>query len=135
MAAAYAVSLLAPLRNLPTWQSPVAGAALTGSGLLIAALALSQFIRAGTQVSPTSAVNDKLVVSGVFRLTRNPMYLGLVILTLGVALWVGRPMLFAVPVLVFAIANWAHIPFEEAKMRRQFGASYDAYCTRVRRWI
>jgi protein-S-isoprenylcysteine O-methyltransferase Ste14 len=40
-----------------------------------------------------------------------------------------------VPFAVFATANWVHIPFEEAKLRRQFGASYDDYASRVRRWV
>jgi protein-S-isoprenylcysteine O-methyltransferase Ste14 len=39
------------------------------------------------------------------------------------------------PVFMFAVANWAFIPFEEAKMRRQFGDVFDAYTRRVRRWI
>jgi protein-S-isoprenylcysteine O-methyltransferase Ste14 len=39
------------------------------------------------------------------------------------------------PLAVFATANWVHIPFEEAKMRRQFGAAYDDYVARVRRWV
>jgi protein-S-isoprenylcysteine O-methyltransferase Ste14 len=43
--------------------------------------------------------------------------------------------MFAVPVVVFAAANWAHIPFEEAKMRRQFGTPFDSYTNQVRRWI
>ncbi len=61
--------------------------------------------------------------------------LGLVLLALGIAVWVGAwPMLIA-PVAVFATANWVHIPFEEAKMRRQFGAAYDDYVARVRRWV
>jgi protein-S-isoprenylcysteine O-methyltransferase Ste14 len=63
------------------------------------------------------------------------MYLGLTILSLGVAFWVGRPPMFAVPVLLFAICNWVHIPFEEEKMRRQFGAAFDDYTNKVRRWI
>jgi protein-S-isoprenylcysteine O-methyltransferase Ste14 len=39
------------------------------------------------------------------------------------------------PLATFATANWVHIPFEEAKMRRQFGDAFDAYCAKVRRWI
>ena len=39
------------------------------------------------------------------------------------------------PIAVFATANWVHVPFEEAKMRRQFGATYDRYITQVRRWV
>jgi protein-S-isoprenylcysteine O-methyltransferase Ste14 len=93
------------------------------------------FRREGTEVNPTSPANRKLVTSGPYQFTRNPMYLGLVILTLGIALWVGAWPMFIAPVAIFATANWAHIPFEEAKMRRQFGAAYDDYVERVRRWM
>jgi steroid 5-alpha reductase family enzyme len=72
---------------------------------------------------------------GIYRFTRNPMYLGLVILTLGIAVWVGAWPMFIAPIAVFATANWVHIPFEEDKMRRQFGATYDGYVRRVRRWV
>jgi protein-S-isoprenylcysteine O-methyltransferase Ste14 len=43
--------------------------------------------------------------------------------------------MFLVPIATFATANWVHIPFEEAKMRRQFAAGYDEYAARVRRWL
>jgi protein-S-isoprenylcysteine O-methyltransferase Ste14 len=93
------------------------------------------FRRAGTELQPTSAANKALVTDGPFRFTRNPMYLGLVVVTLGIAIWVGAwPMVLA-PVAVFATANWVHIPFEEAKMRRQFGSAFDAYAGKVRRWL
>ena len=72
---------------------------------------------------------------GPYRFTRNPMYLGLVIVTLGIAVWVGAWPMFIAPIAVFATANWVHIPFEEVKMRRQFGATYDGYVGRVRRWV
>jgi protein-S-isoprenylcysteine O-methyltransferase Ste14 len=63
------------------------------------------------------------------------MYLGLTIISLGVAFWVGWwPMLLA-PVMIFATANCAHIPFEEDKMRRQFADEFDAYARKVRRWL
>jgi hypothetical protein len=57
------------------------------------------------------------------------------IVTLGIAVWVGAWPMFLAPIAVFATANWVHIPFEEAKMRRQFGAMYDDYVGRVRRWM
>jgi protein-S-isoprenylcysteine O-methyltransferase Ste14 len=63
------------------------------------------------------------------------MYLGLVVFTLGIAIWAGSIPLFAVPILLFATANWVHIPFEEAKMRRQFGGAYEDFTRRIRRWI
>jgi protein-S-isoprenylcysteine O-methyltransferase Ste14 len=43
--------------------------------------------------------------------------------------------MFLVPIAIFATANWMHIAFEEEKMRRQFGASFDAYASKVGRWI
>ena len=97
--------------------------------------AIILFRREGTEVNPTSPVNRTLVTSGPYRFTRNPMYLGLVIVTLGIAVWVGAWPMFIAPIAVFATANWVHIPFEEAKMRRQFGATYDGYVGRVRRWV
>jgi protein-S-isoprenylcysteine O-methyltransferase Ste14 len=63
------------------------------------------------------------------------MYLGLVVLSLGVAVAAGAILMFVAPLLVFATANWVHIPFEEAKMRRQFGPAFDDYARNVRRWL
>jgi protein-S-isoprenylcysteine O-methyltransferase Ste14 len=97
--------------------------------------AIMEFRRQSTQLSVNSDTNDKLVTNGPFRFTRNPMYLGLIILSLGVAVASGTLPIFAVPVLVFATVNWFHIPFEEAKMHRQFGVAFDDYVRRVRRWI
>ena len=70
-----------------------------------------------------------------YQFTRNPMYLGLVTLSLGIAVWIGAWPMFIAPLAAFATVNWVHIPFEEAKMRRQFGAAYDDYVARVRRWV
>jgi protein-S-isoprenylcysteine O-methyltransferase Ste14 len=111
------------------------GVVLIALGIGLSMTAAMLFRREGTEINPTSPANQKLVTSGPFRLTRNPMYLGLVLVTLGIALWIGAcPMLLA-PIAVFAAANWVHIPFEEEKMRRQFGASFDAYASRTRCWI
>jgi protein-S-isoprenylcysteine O-methyltransferase Ste14 len=97
--------------------------------------AIILFRREGTEVNPTSPTNRKLVTIGPYGFTRNPMYLGLVMATLGIAVWVGAWPMFLAPVAVFVTANWIHIPYEEAKMRRQFGAAYDGYVGRVRRWV
>ena len=111
------------------------GIALVALGAASAIWAASIFRSEGTEIMPNSPANKKLVVRGPFRFTRNPMYLGLVLASLGIAFWVGSLPMFAVPLLVFATTNFVHIPFEEAKMRRQFGAAFDEHCARVRRWI
>ena|SRR5207248_832171 len=130
-----AVSWLYPWRVLGDVRVLWLGAVLIVLGFALAFSAASLFRRKGTELIPTSETNKLLVIQGPFRFTRNPMYLGLVIVTAGVAFCVGSLPMFAVPLLVFATANWVHIPFEEAKMRRQFGAAFDAYTGRVRRWI
>jgi protein-S-isoprenylcysteine O-methyltransferase Ste14 len=104
-----------------------------GAALAISAAAL--FRREGTEIDPTSQMNRKLVTSGPFSFTRNPMYLGLTVIALGLATWIGCWPMFLAPIATFATTNWAHIPFEEEKMRRQFGDAYDAYAREVRRWL
>ena len=104
-----------------------------GVTLVVAAVVL--FRREGTELNPTSTANRKLVTSGPFKLTRNPMYLALVIVASGIAIWVGAWPMFLAPIAIFATANWVHVPFEEQKMRRQFGEAFDAYARTVRRWI
>jgi protein-S-isoprenylcysteine O-methyltransferase Ste14 len=130
-----AVSWLYPWRALLDLRIVWLGVVLVAIGVAISVWAFLLFRSEGTEIDPTSEMNKSLVVRGPFRFTRNPMYLGLVLLTLGIAFWVGSPPMFAVPLLVFATANWAHIPFEEAKMRSQFGAAFDRYMRQVRRWI
>ena len=121
--------------NIPGLPFVPLGMALVAVGCISPVWAIFLFGREGTEVSPTSPTNHKLVLSGPYQFTRNPMYLGLVVLTLGIAVWAGTWPMIIVPFAVFATANWVHIPFEEAKMRRQFGASYDDYVSRVRRWV
>ena len=116
-------------------HSPPLGIALFVVGWAPPVWAAAVFRRAGTEFNPTSPVNRSLVTSGPYRFTRNPMYLGLVIVSLGVAVWVGAWPMFLAPIAAFATCNWVHIPFEEAKMRRQFGEAFDAYAARVRRWL
>ena len=133
--ASYFVSGLAIFVNLPSWQSQPLGALIFVLGMIGPVIAITQFRRAGTEVSPTSQTNAKLVTSGIYGFTRNPMYLGLTFASFGIAIFFGRPLMFLTPLFVFVIANWIFIPFEEEKMRRQFGAEFDAYTQRVRRWI
>jgi protein-S-isoprenylcysteine O-methyltransferase Ste14 len=130
-----AVSALYPCRALIDLRVVWLGALLIVLGFALSFSAFSLFRNKSTEIDPTSETNKLLVIEGPFRFTRNPMYLGLVIFTLGIAFCVGSLPMFVVPVLVFATANFAHIPFEEAKMQRQFGRRFDDYTHKVRRWI
>jgi protein-S-isoprenylcysteine O-methyltransferase Ste14 len=132
---ATAISYLTGWPGLPTLRVMSLAIVLMVLGIASAVSAARLFRREGTEINPTSTTNARLVTSGPFRLTRNPMYLGLVLVTSGIAFAVGAWPMFLAPLATFATANWVHIPFEEAKMRRQFGAGFDDYCAKVRRWI
>jgi len=131
----YVLSGFASLQSLPDWSNKPLGVVLMVLGFTPAVIAGAQFRRAGTQVRPDSQTNNKLIITGLYRWTRNPMYLAMIIITLGAAFWFGRPLMFLSPLLVFMLTNFLFIPFEEEKMRRQFGEQFDAYAKRVRRWI
>jgi protein-S-isoprenylcysteine O-methyltransferase Ste14 len=121
--------------TIPGLPLPPLGMVLVALAFIPSVWAFVLFRREDTEIDPASPANRRLVTRGPYQFTRNPMYLGLVTLSLGIAVWIGAwPMLMA-PLAVFATVNWVHIPFEEAKMRRQFGAAYDDYVARVRRWV
>src|SRR5438067_8423731 len=114
--------------------SDSAAAVLIVAGFGIAMWSGAIFTRAGTELQPTSEANAKLVTHGPFRYTRNPMYTGLLLVSLGVALFFGTVPFFIVPVILFLLLNATFIPYEEAKMERQFGAQFRDYKSRTRRW-
>ena len=132
---AAALSRLLGGPTLPQLHIVPLGIALVAIAWIPSLWAFILFRREGTEINPTSPANRQLVAGGPYRFTRNPMYLGLVILSAGIAIWVGTWPFFLAPIALFATVNWVHIPFEEAKMRRQFGAAYDSYVGRVRRWV
>lgn len=111
------------------------GVLLVVGGIAIIAPAVMLFRREGTEIDPNSTVNCKLVTTGTYKFTRNPMYLGWVIITLGLVCLIGTWPMLLVPIAFFATMNWVQIPFEEVKMRRQFAEAFDEYAGRVRRWL
>ena len=78
---------------------------------------------------------SSLVTSGIFRLTRNPMYLGLALIVAAAAAWYGNLLGgFVVPMFVLYINRFQIVP-EERALAAKFGTAFDAYRSRTRRWI
>jgi protein-S-isoprenylcysteine O-methyltransferase Ste14 len=102
----------------------------------LAPTAIMIFRRTNTTVDPLHIDRaSSLVVTGPFRFTRNPMYLGLTSLLLAWATYLGAPLVLLGPVaFVVFITRFQIIP-EERIMVSKFGAEYEAYRMRVRRWI
>ena len=112
-------------------------------GLLIACagggIALSgalAFSRARTTVNPLSPHKaSALVTGGIYRITRNPMYLGMGLVLVGWAVWLGNAAAWlALPLFVWLL-NILQIKAEERILRQRFGADFDRYAARVRRWV
>ncbi len=93
------------------------------------------FKEENTEILPNSPSNRVLVIRGPYRFSRNPMYLGMVISLIGIAIMFGTLPLFVAALAHFLVMHFVFIPFEEAKMLRQFGESYESYKHRVRRWL
>lgn len=103
-----------------------------GSPVMVAGAGL--FLRRRTAILPFKPATS-LVTSGILGWTRNPMYLGMAIFYVGLALILNSLVAIALLPLVLAIVQKQVIAREEAYLERAFGAEYVAYKNRVRRWI
>lgn len=104
--------------------------------LVSGALGVWEFRKQRTTVNPhTPEKSSSLVTSGVFQFTRNPMYLGLALLLLALAVYKSSPLLIAGVVVFILYMNRFQIAPEEGFMKQHFGPEYTDYCSRVRRWL
>ena len=109
---------------------------MCGGSVIVCGAGIAEFRRARTTVSPVDpSAASALVDTGIYRWTRNPMYLGMAMLLLGWTIILGNPAgLLAVPLFQIYL-NTFQIRTEEFALRGLFGDAYIAYCARVRRWI
>ncbi len=112
----------------------VAGGVLIVLGLILLVSANGLFTRAGTDVIPFRDVTC-LVTTGVYRYSRNPMYLGMAAVLLGCAVTVGAATALPIAPVFMVIIEMRFIRPEEAMLRELFPEEFPAYCRRVRRWI
>lgn len=137
--AAAAMGGLAWVTPALAWPRPLRGslaALLVVAGVAMALAGVLEFRRARTTVHPLRPERaSTLVHGGVYRVTRNPMYLGMLAVLLGWAAWLAAPWALLGPAAFVAFIGRFQITPEERVLRRLFGAEYDAYTRRVRRWI
>jgi protein-S-isoprenylcysteine O-methyltransferase Ste14 len=118
-------------------RRPLHWAGLAGivGGTVLLGLCIGEFARSGrgtlSPVDPPRA----LVVRGLYRWVRNPMYLSVSLIVLGEALLTRSRPLLTYWVVWFAVVNLFVRGFEEPTLRRQFGAAYDQYAAAVGRWL
>ena len=105
-------------------------------GLTLIFLAVLKFIKTKTTVDPTRPhKTSNLVITGIYKLTRNPMYLGMLFLIMAYAIYNNNIFgCIVVPIFIFYI-NKFQIEPEEIEMRKKFGESFENYCKKVNRWL
>jgi protein-S-isoprenylcysteine O-methyltransferase Ste14 len=128
-----AFELAVPARLGGAWTTPL-GALFFLAGAVIATWAQVLFRRARTTTIP-GQVSSTFVTRGPYRISRNPMYLGLSLAYIGEAGLLNQVWPLVLLPFVIAYVNWTVIPLEESRLHETFGDRYDDYRTRVRRWI
>jgi len=132
--AAMALDYLLPIVDFHNPPLRIAGIALILFGIVMSATAAGAFRRAGTPVIPFER-STALLVTGWYRFTRNPMYLGMVLSLLGTGLSLGSVgALLPLPVFVVLIES-LFIRHEERFLEEIFGQQYRDFRARVRRWF
>jgi protein-S-isoprenylcysteine O-methyltransferase Ste14 len=112
----------------------VLGWVIIGLGAAVLLEAFARFVIEGVGTPAPTAPTEKLVVGGLYRYVRNPMYLAVVALILGQALVLGRWVLVGYG-FVFGLTVWSFVHwYEEPTLRRQFGSAYDDYRATVPGW-
>jgi len=136
-----ALLMWAIARATPHWTLPYPGRRLLAAALLVLGIAIVlmgvlSFRKASTTVDPRSPeTTSRIVSSGIYRFTRNPMYLGmLIVLIAWLALLANVGAAVVVALFAVYITRWQIVP-EERALEEKFGAEYEAYRSSVRRWL
>lgn len=131
-AATLQLLLPATLPALPA--APLAGVVVAVLGFGIMTRAWWLFRLVNTAICPT-ADTTTLVTGDVYRVSRNPMYLGILLMLLGVAIGTGGLPFYLATLLFFFVIDVAFCPYEERKLEASFGRRFTAYRDDVRRWL
>ena len=123
-----------PVRQVIHFPYRYGGLVFVLGGILLVLWAVRLFGQAGTPIKPFQEASA-LVVRGPYRLTRNPMYVGMVAVLVGIAVVLGSLSPVIIIPLFVALMDLRFIRSEEAALERTFGARYGDYKARVRRWL
>ena len=121
---------------LPAIWSWVLAVGFANAGVVVALAGVLAFRRADTTVDPrVPQQSSTLVIKGIYRYSRNPMYVGFLLLLAALAIYLRSPLAFALLPLFVLYMNRFQIAPEERFLLQKFGAEYQAYQAQVRRWL
>jgi protein-S-isoprenylcysteine O-methyltransferase Ste14 len=141
VATSFGIAMWLVARALPALHYDFIGRRPIALGLFALGVAISlagviAFRHARTTTNPLRPdAASALVVTGIYARTRNPMYLGFVVMLLAWCAWLANPATLAGLPGFVAWMNRFQIPAEERAIGALFGAEFERYCARVRRWI
>lgn len=118
----------------PPWAVRVVGVLLIVAGVSALLYSVARFVLDGRGTPAPVAPTERLVVGGLYRYARNPMYLAVTAVIAGQALLLGRHILLAYAALIVAMSVAFVRLYEEPSLARQFGAEYEAYRRSVPGW-
>ena len=135
-AAMYGVSKMVPALTFSLNGSTALAVALGVMGLSLGIMGVTQFRIAQTTPNPQALEQvSSLVTSGIYQYSRNPMYVGLVLILLGWAFYLSHFLAFVLlPIFILYMTRFQIQP-EERMMAQKFGKTYQDYLNKVRRWI
>lgn len=125
---------LIPLPLLAPGAGQAPGIALIAAGLALALWCVLLFHRAGTAVEPYKP-STAIVSAGPYRFSRNPIYVALTAVSVGIGLWANSAWMLGLLLPTLVIMRIAVIGPEERYLEAKFGAEYLDYKARVRRWL
>lgn len=132
----YALDSFLPVGEFDFYGRAVMIKVLFALGLLVAVLAFVQFARHKTTTNPRELEKvSALVNKGIYRISRNPMYLGLLLFLLAWGLYLGNAFNTITAAAFVSYMNAFQIRPEEEALQRKFGQAYSQYCKAVRRWF
>ena len=131
---AYALGRFIPLSFAVPALLRYAGLALSFAGFVLGVGAFIEFRKAHTTLDPHGSAKQ-LVTSGIYRFTRNPIYLGFLLMVIGLPLNSGLYWGIVLGPFYLLVMNRLIIRHEEAYLERKFGNTYNSYLSRVRRWV
>ena len=135
-AAMWGVSRLAPLLQIPSAVRLWAAIAVFVVGIGFSGAGIIAFRRARTTVNPTKPEQaSSLVSSGIYRFTRNPMYVGVSCALVAWAVFLDSAWALLGPVAFVLYIGRFQIAPEERALEKLFGSEYADYCAKVRRWL
>ena len=131
---AFGLDLLFPTKKIIIFPNNLIGVLIIVGGISLVVSAAILFKKEGTPKNPFKKPTV-MISSGPYKFTRNPMYVGVTLVSLGISVLIGTYIMFLAPLAFLLTINFTFIPREEKIMENLFGQKYLDYKKKVRRWL